>query len=137
VGPRGGIHEATPTDVVSPTDWTDNITNGGKAIQWVTTSPIAPGDTVSGFEFDSTMTPADFEGTVPSGTGAGDPVSTAFVYIAAPLADPGFQLTATPKTMATPEPGTVLTTTLGFALIALFAIRRRRKIGGFSAPVSN
>jgi hypothetical protein len=106
--PGAGFLSSDPTSIVDPSGWTDNVTNSNEAIQWVTTSALlAPGSSQSGFEFDSAETPAELLGTVPSGLGAGDPVTTAFVYIAAPLADPGFQLAATPATAATPEPSTL------------------------------
>ena len=117
--PGAGFLTATPTGVISPTGWTDTITNAGKAVRWTTSSDLlAPGDSLSGFEFDSTETPAQmllpFAGP---GLGAGDPETTSFVYIAAPLADPGFQLTAEPAA-PTPEPGTLLLTLTGLGLAA-------------------
>ncbi|MGA3130432.1 MAG: PEP-CTERM sorting domain-containing protein [Terracidiphilus sp.] len=114
--PGAGFLSATPTDITSPTGWTDNVTNAGKAIQWVsTTNLLDPGLTLTGFSFESTETPTELLGLVPSGTGAGDPITTSFVYIAAPLADPGDQLVAA----ATPEPGTMLLTLTGLGLAAL------------------
>jgi hypothetical protein len=128
--PGAGFLSAAPTDVVDPTGWTDNITNGNAAIQWVTTSDLLmPGDSISGFKFDSDETPTELLGTVPSGMGAGDPVTTAFVYIAAPLADPGFQLTATPATTATPEPSILALCALmiGVALVGRkFILKEQR-----------
>jgi hypothetical protein len=118
--PGAGFLSAPPTSISSPTGWSDIVTNGGKAIQWTTASDLlAPGDSLSGFEFDSTETPAEmllpFAGP---GLGAGDPETTSFVYIAAPLADPGFQLTAEPAVTSTPEPGTLLLTLSGLGLAA-------------------
>jgi hypothetical protein len=69
------------------------------------------------------MTPAQFQAEFQgSGVGHGDPVNTAFVYIAAPLADPGFQLTATPAgtATATPEPSAMLLGAVGIGLIGLW-----------------
>jgi hypothetical protein len=114
--PGAGFLSAAPTDVNLPTGWTDTITNSGKAVRWVTsTNLLASGDSLSGFSFESTETPAelllDFPGP---GTGAGDPVDTSFVYIAAPLADPGDQFLA----MQTPEPGTLLLTLTGLGIAA-------------------
>ena len=82
---------------------------GPAPIQWTTTSLLAPGDSATGFIFDSTMTPLQFLGMFPGpGLGMGDPISTAFIYIAAPLADPGAQITATTAmVIGTPEPSTL------------------------------
>lgn len=138
--PGAGFMTAAPTDIFSPNNWNDVVTNSGSAIQWTTTSDLlSPGGTISGFLFDSTMTPADFEGTVPSGLGAGDPITTPTVYIAAPLADPGFHFFATPGTTATPEPRTLLSTTIGFVLIAFCgsALRRRRRMPVSSSASAN
>lgn len=113
--PGAGFLSATPTNVISPAGWTDTVTNSGKAVRWTTTtSLLAPGDSLSGFSFESTETPAqlllDFTGT---GTGSGDPVATSFVYIAAPLANPGAQLVAT----TTPEPSSMLLLLTGVGLL--------------------
>jgi hypothetical protein len=112
--PGAGFLTTAPSSVVSPTGWTDTVTNSGKAVRWVTTTNLLPaGDSLSGFEFDSTETPDQLTLTVPSGVGAGDPVTTSFVYIAAPLADPGAQLNA----QLTPEPSTMLLFLTGSGLI--------------------
>jgi hypothetical protein len=124
--PGAGFLSETPTNVDSPTGWTDKLTNSGAAIQWTTTTDLLdPGQTLAGFSFESTETPAelqlDFTG---SGTGAGDPVTTSTVYIAAPLADPGDTFVATP----TPEPDTLLLTLTGLGLAAAsFKSRLLRK----------
>jgi len=65
---------------------------------------LQAGQSLSGFNFKSTETPNQLLGLVPSGTGAGDPITTSFVYIGAPLRDPGEQFVAT---AATPEPGSL------------------------------
>ncbi len=111
--PGGDFLSPTPTHVTLPAGWTDNIfnnaTNTGSSIRWVTTtSLLQPGQSLSGFNFESTETPTQLLGNVPSGTGAGDPILTSFVYIAAPFADPGAQIVAT---AVTPEPSS-------FALLA-------------------
>jgi hypothetical protein len=119
--PGAGFLSAAPTDITSPTGWNDITTNGNKAIQWTTTSDLlAPGDSISGFSFESTETPAQMAGPfLGSGLGSGDPETTTFVYIAAPLADPGDQITATAEVAATPEPGSMLLTLTGLGLVAL------------------
>jgi hypothetical protein len=123
-----GFLPDTPTDVVDPTGWTDVLTNGGAAIQFKTSSDLlASGDSLSGFEFDSTMTPAqlqmDFTGT---GVGDGDPIATSFVYAGAPLAGPSDQFVVTPATAATPEPATTLIVAVGFGLIVLASSSMRK-----------
>jgi hypothetical protein len=126
--PGAGFMSVSPTNVESPTGWSDVLTNSSSAIQWTTTSDLlAAGDSLSGFEFDSTMTPAQLQSLFAGpGPGTGDSISTAFVYIAAPLADPGQQLVATPATAATPEPATTMSVAVGFGLIIL-TTRKLRK----------
>ena len=127
--PGNGFMSVSPTDVQSPAGWNDILTNtNDSAIQWTTTSNLlAPGDSISGFMFDSTLSPdqlvAPFAGP---GPGVGDPTSTAFVYIAAPLADPGDQLTVTQAAATTPEPSAGLLAGLGIAAAALLKLARRR-----------
>jgi hypothetical protein len=127
--PGRGFLSVTPTNVLSPADWGDVLTNGGDAIRWTTSTLLAAGASVTGFTFDSTETPAQLAGPFAGpGLGTGDPVDTAFVYIAAPLADPGFQLVAAAaKNAPVPEPSPLAilaTLMLGFAALAA---RRRSK----------
>jgi hypothetical protein len=104
-----------PTDVQSPAGWTGTVISmgGADSIQWIDSGALSQGTSQSGFEFDSTLTPAQLEG--PSSIPA-DPVATSFVYIAAPFGDPGLQLVATPAPTSTPEPGTILLTALGISV---------------------
>lgn len=135
--PGAGFMSVAPTDVASPTGWHDVLTNGNSAIQWTTTTNLlAPGDSISGFQFDSTLTPAQLEAPFAGpGLGTGDPVATSFVYIAAPLADPGAQIVAT---AATPEPATTVSTALGFGLIVLGShLLRKRKKGTLQPATSH
>ena len=124
--PGAGFLSATPTDIGSPAGWTEMTTNSGAAIQWITSTPLAAGSSLSGFTFDSTETPTEllsaFTGT---GTGSGDPQSTAFVYSGAPLVGAGDQFVVTPATAATPEPGTMLLTLTGLMLVAMAGSMRR------------
>lgn len=122
--PGAGFLSPAVTSFSQPAGWTGKTTNAGAAIQWVTTaSPLAAGQSLSGFSFISAETPAQllltYTGT---GVGAGDPVSTAFVYIGAPLQDPGYQLAAT---VVTPEPGSVVLTMTGVGMVFLLANARR------------
>ena len=122
--PGAGFMPATPTDVMSPTGWTDMLTNGGKSIQWTTTSDdIEPGDSLEIFSFDSTVTPDEFKGIFPGpGLGTGDAILTSTVYAGAPHvgADDIFVVTETP------EPGTLPLTISGLGLAAFLAFRLRR-----------
>ncbi len=128
--PGQGLMTVAPTNVQSPANWNEITTNAGTAIQWTTTSALlAPGDSQTGFIFDSTLSPAQlvapFAG---SGLGSRDPTSTYFVYIAAPLADPGFQGVAQPFTVAAvPEPSTWVMLILGFVGLGFMACRRKSK----------
>jgi hypothetical protein len=129
--PGAGFLSATPSAVLNPAGWSDTITNAGAAIRWTTSNDLlAGGQTLSGFEFDSTETPAQLLGTFAgTGTGAGDPVTTSFVYIGAAFGDPGFQLTATPA--QTPEPESLVLTLTGCAFVYFVA---RRKLGRLRLP---
>jgi len=124
--PGAGFLSATPSSINSPAGWSDIVTNANSAIQWTTGTLLQPGDSVAGFMFDSTETPAQLLGTVPSGLGAGDPITTAFVYIDAPLADPGFQLKVTPAAPGAPEPGTIILAASALCGIAGFLALRSR-----------
>lgn len=128
--PGAGFMGVTPTNVMSPSGWTDAVTNGGMSIQWTTASPITPGTSVTGFMFDSTMTPAQFLGTFPGpGLGTGDPITTAFLYIAAPLVGPGAQITAMPAAVVgTPEPSTLSLAAIAMGLLALAAGISRKRV---------
>jgi len=119
--PGTGFLSATPTDLTSPTGWTETLkpaAAGKIGIQWTTTitgDDLDPGWSLTGFSFESTETPAelllDFPGT---GTGAGDPITTSTVYSGAPLVGTGDTFVAT----AAPEPGTMLLTLTGLGLAA-------------------
>jgi hypothetical protein len=106
--PGGNFLSPKPTNVTLPAGWTDTIVSNalGSSIRWEsTTNLLQPGQTLSGFDFQSTETPLELLGTVPAGTGAGDAIVNSFVYIGAPFADPGFQFV---PTAATPEPDSFL-----------------------------
>jgi len=127
--PGAGFMPASPTDVQSPTGWSDVLTNANASIQWTTTSDLlAPGDSLSGFDFDSTTTPAQLQALFAGpGLGTGDPTATSFVYIAAPLADPGQQLVATQAIATTPEPATSISVAVGFGLIIVTTSKLRKQ----------
>ncbi|MGA3044564.1 MAG: PEP-CTERM sorting domain-containing protein [Bryobacteraceae bacterium] len=100
--PGEGFMTTAPTDIQAPSGWTDMTTNSGGAIQWLDSGVLGQGMSLSGFEFDSTLTPSEL---------AGD--ATSFVYIGAPFGDPGFEFVATPAQGSVPEPATILLSALG------------------------
>jgi len=92
---------ASPTNVVGPTGWTDTVTQefvgDGFGIQWVNTAtPLASGNRLFGFRFDSTSTPAQLGAN--STVHTTFPAGTSFIYAGAPLTDAGFQFTIAPTT---------------------------------------
>jgi hypothetical protein len=137
--PGAGFMSAVPTNVQSPAGWSEILTNAGKAIQWVDHGTmLAPGGSQSGFVFDSTLSPAALEAPFAGpGLGTGDTVATSFVYIAAPLADPGGQLVVTPAAATgAPEPSTVLLAALGIGLAGYKKLGAKRGISGRSQTLA-
>jgi|HubBroStandDraft_5_1064220.scaffolds.fasta_scaffold69573_2 hypothetical protein len=132
--PGDNFMPVSPTDVQSPTGWQDAITSGGPsggfAIQWTAKTvgdELAAGDSLTGFSFDSSLTPAQLEAEA---SGSPVPVTTSFVYSGAPFSDNGFQFAAQPAAVtATPEPTSILITAFGFGLIVLSnsLLRKRNK----------
>jgi len=127
----------SPTSIVAPANWTDIVTHGGSsdgyAIQYVANSAhlLAAGNSLSGFQFDSTMTPAQMAGN--SVFYPTTPVTTAFVYMGGPLGDAGFQFTAPVTTV--PEPSSwMLAAAGGLGLLAVasgkYGRQPRLAIGG-------
>ena len=122
--PGGDFLNPVPTHVLQPAGWGSKLitTPQGTSIQWTsTTALLQAGQSLGGFAFESTETPAQLLGFVPSGTGAGDPVTTSFAYIGAPFRDPGVQFEAT---AVTPEPGSL--TLLGTGVLGVVGMVRRR-----------
>jgi hypothetical protein len=127
--PSAGFLPAIPTSILSPTSWNEIITNGAMgndyAIEWNATpgSQLTPGNSLSGFEFESTATPAQLAGFSPA-----HPtflVGSSFVYIGLPFGDPGFQFVATVNPVAsTPEPSSLLL--FAWGLFGLAGIARRK-----------
>ena len=122
-----------PSGVSSPAGWTDNVTNGGAgdgfAIQWLATpgDELTPGNSLAGFQFDSTISPAQMAGDSPFYPGT--PVLTSFVYGGAPFSDPGFQFVVQPAAAAAaPEPANGAFAMLGAGvLVFMLGLRRRRR----------
>jgi len=113
---------APPTSVQSPTNWTYLVETSfyGSSIQWSTSgSPLLAGNSLNGFKFQSTLTPAQIAGY--------DPyfgyylVNTSYVYIGVPEGDPGYQLTV----QIVPEPSGLA----GLGMVGgLLCILRRSKV---------
>jgi hypothetical protein len=124
-----------PYNITAPANWFGTVTysydssfNYTYGIEWYSFSPnqLAPGQSLSGFSFQSTDTPdilAGISSVTPINPGDPPfPVGTSFVYMNYPAQQPGdsgFQFVASPA----PEPASVgvITAALGGLLL-----RRRR-----------
>ena len=129
--PGEGFMSAAPSNVTGPTGWATAITNGnlpsdGFSVRWVAGPGLAlnPGDTMSGFDFTSTLSPADLGelSTIHSGT----PILTSFVYSGGPFSDAGASVLVTEAPTTTPEPGT--TSLVGIALGSMAFLKRRTRL---------
>ena len=124
--PGADLLSATPTNIGSPAGWTEILTDasGGSAIQWDTSTKLAPGSSLSGFTFDSTETPAELFSANGTGDGSADPQLTAFVFADGPLIGDGREFVVTPGTAVTPEPSTLAL--FGTGILGLAGIARRK-----------
>jgi hypothetical protein len=108
-----------PTQIKSPTGWSGkNAADfyGVASAQWVNlTSPLQPGQSLSGFAFDTSDPPSAIGGN----SLYGYPVNYSYVYIGVPQTDPGALLV---PTTVTPEPA-------GLAALALAGVVLGRRRG--------
>jgi hypothetical protein len=115
----------SPTNVTVPAGWTSLITHNGfpgdgygLEMYNVSGSPIGPGQ-LGLFQFTSPNTPAQLAGNAffPP-----NKVTTSFVYIGAPLGDPGFKFNA----QVVPEPALAGLLSIGACAIGIAARRPTR-----------
>jgi len=108
---------AYPNSVQTPGGWSYIINGGyyGYSIQFTTgTSPLAPGDSLSGFGFNSSENP----NTINNGTSFGYPINTSYTYGGAPFSDAGYMFVVQPV----PEPSTIAFVAVGLILL-MFLLR--------------
>jgi hypothetical protein len=107
---------SVPSHVSSPTGWTSSLNGSGNAfdgtsIEWVASSnAIATGQSLGGFDFSTTDSPAVLAGNSPAH--AGTPALTSFVYSGGPFSDAGFSFVAPAPSTPPPNNGIATTTSL-------------------------
>lgn len=123
--PGANFMPDSPSNISSPSTWTETITSGGGyAIQWKTSVGLAAGDSLDGFQFSSPDSLSVLEGSV-SAFGTSYPILTAFVYSGQPLSGTSDQFVVTPS--STPEPSTWLALG-GLGLVAVIGRRRNVRV---------
>ncbi|HMD54962.1 MAG TPA: hypothetical protein VKJ65_10475 [Phycisphaerae bacterium] len=131
--PGDDFMPVSPISETAPTGWKVNaVTHGGSsdgyAIRWeATTALITPGNSLSGFTFDSDLSPQALAGN--STLYPTFPNTTAFIYSDGPFSDGGFGFTARP----TPEPGALSLPGLGLGAL----VPRRKRDRATSVVVHN
>ena len=116
--PGSGFLASDPSNILNPSGWNGSVFDT-YSIQWTTTTaPLVSGDSLTGFQFNSTDTPTEIFGQ--SVAFPAYAVGTSFVYAGTPFSTPSLQF------VATPEPSTLILGILG-ALGVLLAARCRRR----------
>lgn len=120
--PGANFLHTIPTNIQSPPGWSFSITNEGAGdgygIEWISnvSSTINVGNSLSGFGFDTTETPAALSGF--SVNHPGFHTTTSFLYVGTPLVTAGVQIIAS----VVPAPSTA-----AWVLTAAFAAGRRKR----------
>jgi hypothetical protein len=135
--PGKDFMEAMPTNVSAPSGWNFLITGSnnasdGNAIQWVATAghALTAGQTLSGFNFKSTESPAQLLG--PSSFGAHQPETLAAAYVGAPFSDTSFggdvfTLTQAATVSPVPLPPAAIPSLLLLSILGLIAFLRHTR----------
>jgi hypothetical protein len=132
--PGQGYMQTAPISAVAPTGWVAVTTNGsaagdGFAERWADTAgALMPGQSVSGFSFVSSTTPAEIAGASPFHGGI--PELTSNVYMGAPLVGPDAPFLVTAAPVATPEPSSVVL--ILFAGVVLLIVKSPRLLQNLS-----
>jgi hypothetical protein len=119
-----------PSDITTPTGWTEQVTHGGTtdgyAIMFVAGagSSLAAGSSLSGFGFKSADTPSELAGNSPFYSTF--PATTSFVYNGAPFSAVSEQFVVSVSSV--PEPSSLI---LGiFGVVVSFGYIRLKKRKG-------
>lgn len=100
--PSGDLLPVVPSNPKNPANWSDTVLGSGNAldgasIQWVANSPgaaLAPGQSLGGFDFSSTDSPAILAAAAPAHPAF--KALTSFVYGGGPFSDTGAQFDVAP-----------------------------------------